>query len=249
MKKWILLLVLIATTTHAQEQLAAAAQDTIPGGSVVVTTAPASMPATRPDATTGPSTQTLTATTAAVSPATTTASSQPGAPKDRFARVSPPARSIAAAKTMPKDYSLLVSRSVFVHGRMPDPRTPEPPGVPIPAPRPEKSLLFNGATKADGELVAFIEDMTAGKVLKLRVGDSVARGKIAAITLDTFDYDSGGKVRQIVLGQNLDGEAGLPASRPTTSSSSPGSSTPGGSPLTDILERLRQKRAQELGGK
>ena len=152
---------------------------------------------------------------------------------------------------MPKDYSLLVSRSVFVHGRMTDIRPVDPNGgTPISVPpRPEKSLLFNGATKADGELVAFIEDMTAGKVLKLRVGDPVARGKIAAITLDTFDYDSGGKVRQIMLGQNLDGEAGLPTSRPTTSSSSPGSSTPGGSPLTDILERLRQKRAQELGGK
>ena len=119
-------------------------------------------------------------------------------------------------------------------------------------PRPEKALLFNGATDADGELVACVEDTTAGRVLKLRVGDPVARGKVAGITLESCDYDSVGKVRRVTLGQNLDGEAGMATSRPTMSASAPGASGPpaaGGAPPTDILERLRLKRAQELGGK
>ena len=233
MKKWMILLILGATVTEAQEVVPATSPASLPGGNATI-----SLTTTR-SATTLPTTLAASGTT---NPTTSTAASQ--------AILS--ARSVAVAKVMPKDFALLVSRSVFVHGRMPDIRPPGPGPGPTPTQRPEKALLFNGATNADGELVAFVEDITAGKVLKLRVGDPVARGKVAGITLESFDYDSAGKKQRIALGQNLDGEAGTATSRPTTSDSPSGFSgplTPGGTGPMDMLERMRQKRAQELGGK
>ena len=207
---------------------------------------------------TQPSTVALATTRFTTNPTTTTASTQPGFTRDRFARATPPPRSIAAAKVMPKEFAMLVSRSVFVHGRMPvdsPPRERSNEGPPIPMARPEKSLLFNGATNSDGQLIALIEDTAAGRILKLKVGDPVARGKVAGITLDTFDYDSAGKVQRVVLGQNLDGEASSATTRPTTATATTGPSgepaplSTGGGPLADIMERMRLKRALEMGGK
>ena len=206
-----------------------------------------------------PSTVAMATTKSTTNPTTATASTQPTFTRDRFARATPPTRSIAAAKVMPKEFAMLVSRSVFVHGRMPvdsPPRERSNDGPPvIPMARPEKSLLFNGATNSDGQLIALIEDTAAGRILKLKVGDPVARGKVASITLDTFDYDSAGKVQRVMLGQNLDGEASSATTRPTTVTATSGPSGEpappgtGGGPLADIMERMRLKRALEMGGK
>lgn len=241
MKKWMILLMLGATVTEAQEVVPATSPASLPAGGATI-----SLTTTR-SATTLPSTLAAAGTRNQTTNPSTNATTSTAA-----SQASLSVRSVAAAKVMPKDFALLVSRSVFVHGRMPDIRPPGPGPGPTPTLRPEKALLFNGATNADGELVAFVEDITAGKVLKLRVGDPVARGKVAGITLESFDYDSAGKKQRIALGQNLDGEAGTATSRPTTSDSPSGSSgplTPGGTGPMDMLERMRQKRAQELGGK
>lgn len=243
MKKWMILLMLGATVTEAQEAVPATSPAALPAGPATVSLTTMRSATTLPTTLAAVGTR-YAATNATTNPTTSTAASQ----------VSVSARSIAAAKVMPKDFALLVSRSVFVHGRMPDIQNSgnSNGAAAFVPPRPEKALLFNGATNADGELVAFIEDTTAGKVLKLRVGDPVARGKVAGITLDSFEYDSAGRKQRIALGQNLDGEAGTPTSRPSTGASTSGSSgplTPGGTGPMDMLERMRLKRAQELGGK
>ena len=243
MKKWMILLMLGATVTEAQEVVPATSPASLPAGGATI-----SLTTTR-SATTLPSTLAAAGTRNQTTNPSTNATTSTAA-----SQASLSVRSVAAAKVMPKDFALLVSRSVFVHGRMPDIQNSgnsNGAAASVP-PRPETALLFNGATNADGELVAFVEDTTAGKVLKLKVGDPVARGKVAGITLDSFDYDSAGRRQRIALGQNLDGEAGTATSRPTTSASPSGSSgplTPGGTGPMDMLERMRQKRAQELGGK
>jgi hypothetical protein len=114
--------------------------------------------------------------------------------------------------------------------------------------RPEASLVFSGATLTEREIVALIEDTSAGKIKTVRVGDALASGKVGALTLITLAYDAGGKVTEVKIGQNLDGVA---VTMPTTQAvdSSSATSSPGLSGgANEMLEKLKQKRLRELGG-
>ena len=170
------------------------------------------------------------------------------------------------AKPMPKEYGLVAARSIFIKGMQypPPPRDPSfrPPGlnpgptttILPPPPRPEKILLFNGATDADGQWVALFEDTSISKVLVFKVGDKVARGKVAAMTLGTLDYDSNGKVKHILMGQNLDGEVvAVSTTRPSLASTSGPTTGPSGGPDGtgglpsgggSILEQMKLRRLQ-----
>ena len=94
----------------------------------------------------------------------------------------------------------------------------------------------------------------------VQVGDAIARGRIAAITLDTLDYAADNKVVHVQAGQNLRGESAAPAASGTVAStgsttapstggpgdaSAAGSAGSGGS--NDMAERLRRRRQAELG--
>ena len=262
MKKWTMILLLAAIPAVAQ---------TLPptnpatGPATMATSAPATLPATSPAtmaATTAPSTGPTTSS----SPTTTAVADRLQAIRDRLQKPQQPPRTVGAAKPLPRDFNLLVSRSVFVHGPQ---RIFEGPEVPpatqsgntsLQPSRPEKTLLFNGSTRTEGEWVAFIEDTVASRVLKLKVGEPIARGKITAITLSSLNYDANGKSTLVAIGQNLDGEsaapsstqpslAGAPSTGPGGSQGGPGASPGLSGPANDMLERLRQKRLKELGGK
>ena len=242
----------------------------LPNTGVVSTESPTTAPAVPQLATTGPATQpssaptTLAATGSATGPTTAAAPARPDFSRDnRFSRFAPPApvaRVVPIPKPLPVDYAVLNTRSFFVHGRLIEdrgsrdfgPRDPQAEGSRFSSPlRPEKNLLFNGSTRADGEWMALIEDTAAAKIIKVNVGDKLAQGKVSAITLTTLDYDAAGKIVRISLGQNLDGEAiAGSTTRPSEAGPTSGPSPAGGGgPLADILERMRQKRLQESGGK
>lgn len=174
---------------------------------------------------------------------------------------------------LPKEYSILNERSIFLKGHVTQFALDElrPPSVgdvgprvrggddrlPPPAPvlsAPEESLVFDGVTQADQHIVAFVEDRNAFKVSMVKVGDLIARGRITAIDLDTMDYYANGNVVHVLIGENLlgtpvsmaDASTGTPTTGPTTApSGDSGAPAAGGN---DILERLRRRRAQELGG-
>ena len=247
MKKWMLLLIVGGPVAFAQKtpplpdfKAAMRAAMEAVHAPALPTTAPATaMPGSFP----GPTTATV-----PVKPAHSRVSSFP--------------RTVAAAKPMPKEFDLVVTRSIFIKGlqyRGPDKTNTEPrdPRSSEPRPtlaRPEKNLLFNGAMDADGQWIALVEDISIAKVLTLKVGDKVAGGKVAAMTLGTLDYDANGKVKRILMGQNLDGEAvSIATTRPAlattgpTTESLPGPmvvplSGPGGA--ADILEQMRLRRQQ-----
>ena len=234
MKKWTLLLLLCGSVLSAQTEPA---------------TVPATMPSTLPATTTA-------STAPATAPSTTASVTRESARPDR--RFAPPTTAatgvghlVLTPRAMPKDFAVLSSRSIFVHGRMRmSDGGPTTSLTVAPPARPEQSLVFNGATLTESQIVAFIEDTSAGKVMKLRAGEAVARGKLGTITLDTLEYDAGGKVTRVQIGQNLDGNAAvMPTSRPVSSDASPGSTTGPSGGASDMLEKLRLKRLQELGGK
>src|SRR2546425_13333373 len=94
---------------------------------------------------------------------------------------------IPTPKPIPRDFDVLMSRSMFMKGRpyvapvrATNPGNFEPPAVL----RPEKSLVFNGVTDVDDTVVALIEDINAGRILDMHNGDTIAQGKVQNITLD-----------------------------------------------------------------
>ena len=115
---------------------------------------------------------------------------------------------------------------------------------------PEASLVLTGVVFEDGDYRAFIEDTKAGKVLRTSVGDSIARGKITMIDIDTVVYESEGKSTMINVGTTL---AGIPYSAFTATpgaTPAPGmSSTPlpdPNNPNLTLEERMKLRRAAEL---
>jgi hypothetical protein len=115
---------------------------------------------------------------------------------------------------------------------------------------PEATFVFKGAVQAGEMFTAFVEDVSANRVMQLAIGDSVARGKIKSIDLDTIEYDVSGKSRQIALGQNLNGEAVAPTSQPSapapaaapgpTDGMPPGMVLPPGMSPADVAAMMQQ---------
>jgi hypothetical protein len=263
------------------------APSTDPSAATLPTTGPDSQPTTT-QATTGPTT-TATSGPASTSPyaygttypANPYSSSYSSYNNRRDYRSFSPTTSYASAaggpdltpKPYPRQYSAMLSRSIFLKGRQTvvdkyvDPRTPRPPvnpGVINPLPSGssfngiENMLVFNGASDANGQLVAFIENTGMNQIAKYHVGDLVgqgAAGKISAITLDSIDYAVGPRVTHVNLGQNLNGQdvqiiTTQPVAAGMTPTTGPGDTTQpaGTSSGTDsVIERLRKRRMQELG--
>jgi hypothetical protein len=131
-------------------------------------------------------------------------------------------------------------------------------------PVPEASFILTGVIIEEGQLRAYVEDSNAGKVLRLSVGDPIARGHIADIEIDAVAYAGPGQPIWVSLGCDFRGNP--------VASMSPGRSTYGGSsgagtatsPSTgagtaapaptgpvdpnnmSIEEKMRARRAQEL---
>jgi len=154
-------------------------------------------------------------------------------------------------------YELLGVRNIFRKDR----RAPVQQARPTPrpaAPTPQRSTVLTGVAQQGSEHVAFFEDARMGTTSRLRVGDDVAGGTLVAISLDSVQFELNGQKRQISIGMNLEG--GASTALPITGldsleqaldevlpAASSGASQPAPAASTDLLERLRQRRLEELG--
>jgi hypothetical protein len=196
----------------------------------------------------------------AAAPPTTAPSTAPSTASPPAVR---PESAVSAPRAFPRDFDLLSQRNIFIKGRQTystgyEQRSFGPPASASVAvlSGPENSLIFNGVTLTESTAVAFIEDTSTNKVTIVKPGDLIARGKIISINLDSLDYQSeGGKTTRVMVGQNLAGGESTGGGNPgggDSSGTGAGASTQpsdgGGGPTDDILERLRRKRLQELGG-
>ncbi len=157
-----------------------------------------------------------------------------------------------AAAPMSKQYSILETRSIFVKGHAADTThsnidhgTPPPMPTTWPsAPRQESSLLFTGVIISSQQTLALVEDTVSGRVMTVKTGDPLGPGKVTKISLDELQYQSATKQMVIKIGQNLEGNAVTP---PAPTGSTGADSGSGGGGASDILEKMRAKRAAELG--
>ena len=155
-------------------------------------------------------------------------------------------------------YAVLTEQNIFVKDRRslrrsdrPAGQQREPTALEIAQRTPEAKYVLTGVVFEDGDYRAFIEDTSASKVLRLSVGEAIARGKITEIDIDTIAYESSGKTTIINVGTTL---TGIPYSAFTaTPGATPAPGAAPSTPLPDpnnpnltIEERMKLRRAAEL---
>jgi hypothetical protein len=243
-----------------------------------VTTAPATTTATAAttaDASSAPAT-TASTTAAPSSPASNT--TRPPAPA-LTSTATPNGRS-ASRESYRDRYDVLADRNIFVKERWKIVKQSErdrPPrnnntsrDVVRAAPPAEASYILTGIIlpepgDVDGQVHAIVEDMKAGKILRLSVGETVARGQITDILIDAVQYSANGQQVWVDLGRDFTGAipaspsaiyaAAAAAAAPTTGSTTGPSSAPSAAlpldpnnPNLSLEERMKIRRMQQLGG-
>jgi hypothetical protein len=88
----------------------------------------------------------------------------------------------------------------------------------------EMSFVLTGVVLEEGLYRAYIEDSNASRILRLTVGDTVARGHIADIDINAIAYEANGQTKWVGLGCNLTGD---PVSLVASSGSGSGSGSSG----------------------
>jgi hypothetical protein len=150
------------------------------------------------------------------------------------------------------DYRIIVTRNIFARDRSAS--RPRPPSFrPPPARDAEEEITLTGVVVQEDLCVAFFEDTRTGETILVPAGRTFGTGTVVSVSLDGVEYRSGETTRMLSLGENLRGmtvrapppgassqPASMPSSAPATGPSQPGAGT------SDILERMRQRRLQEL---
>jgi hypothetical protein len=151
----------------------------------------------------------------------------------------PTTQGLRRAFPLPTDLAILTQRSIFIKGyQRVDDTMPLLPGTTLPViAGTEQSLIFNGATDADGQFQAFLEDSASGQVAIVHVGQTIAEGIVSGISLHALSYAAHGRVVEVAIGHNLEGGVSpLSATRPIEVGPT---SAPAG--MDDIIRRLKAK--------
>ncbi len=121
-------------------------------------------------------------------------------------------------------YSILSEQNIFLRDRR-RPYTPSTTQTTRPsrtdggASSPEAAYLLTGIVLEEGGVRAYVEDIKASKIVRLAVGENIARGTIGDIQIDAIAYDSAGQRTWISIGQNLAGATIVTAPAPSAAGS------------------------------
>ena len=155
-------------------------------------------------------------------------------------------------------YQIILQRNIFSRQRGPirQSQLSERPRTVV-TPNPESYFLLKGIVQEGDKFIAFLEDTRGSAVLKLREGDSVARGVVKNFTLDAIEYQLADRMISVPLGRDLEGGQGTitmnrllelsatpsPAGEQKGASAEP---APSGDEA-EILKKLMEQRKQQLG--
>jgi len=155
-------------------------------------------------------------------------------------------------------YKVIVERNMFSRQRGARAERPDSSGTRTPPPtlNPESYYVLKGIVQENGAFIGFIEDTRGGGILRVRKGDSVARGAIKALSLDSIEYQLEDRTITVTMGHDLQGGQGAVTISQLyewsqTSSTTPQEGTtqpssPSGDDA-DILRKLMERRQQQLG--
>jgi len=182
------------------------------------------------------------------------------------ALASPPAIAAAERENTWDRFRVLAERNLFVRDRRP--RLPQSQGPirHVPAPPAAPRFVLTGIARRREAFVAFFENTATGETVRARTGETLGGGVIHAISMNGVDYVADGEATRIAIGDTLTGEPPPPAeitdathedtatedaSQEETPPDPDETPAPEAAPetptdLADILERMRQRREQEL---
>jgi type II secretory pathway component PulC len=72
---------------------------------------------------------------------------------------------------------------------------------------PEQTFVLTGIVLEGGERRAYMEDRERGGLVRLSIGDAIARGKVIDIDIDSITYEQTGRQQWIAIGTDLTGSA------------------------------------------
>jgi len=152
-------------------------------------------------------------------------------------------------------YKTVVTKNIFLRDRG-SRRAERGREAPPPPPPPERFIVLRGTIQQGEDSRAFLEDVRTGKTEVRRPGETLAAGRLGAITLSYIEYECNGAVKRVEIGANLEGAASLPVAfheipEVLNGTAMPAAPTASGEPPSAeeaaILERLRQRRQNEGG--
>jgi hypothetical protein len=156
-------------------------------------------------------------------------------------------------------YRIILERNIFSRQRGPvvQPGQREEPRE-IAVPNPESYFILKGVAQEDNQFIAFVEDTRSSQILRLRQGDSVARGTIVALDLDEIEYEREGQKTAVRMGCDLEGGRGAVTANQLMEWSQTASPAATQQPATteqaapsgdeaEILKQLMERRRQQLG--
>jgi hypothetical protein len=150
-------------------------------------------------------------------------------------------------------YAMLSEHNIFVRDRS-RPAARET-ATTRPTHPPEQDFVLTGIVFEAGGYHAYIEDVANARVMRLAVGEGMARGRIASIEMDAVAYDTGGKVTWINVGWDFTGHEAaplpMPTSEPAEASTQPSTAAPEKpidpkDPNLTPEQRMKLRRMQEL---
>lgn len=156
-----------------------------------------------------------------------------------------------------ENYQIILQRNIFSRQRGPrvDLSRRQRMDAP-PPPNPESYHLLKGIVQENGVFIAFIENTQRGQILRVREGDSVARGKVKTFNLDTIEYQFEDRTIKVAMGYDLEGGKGTitlnqmyelsQAYTPTSQKGTEESPSPSADEA-EILKQLMERRRQQLG--
>jgi hypothetical protein len=144
-------------------------------------------------------------------------------------------------------YEVLLERNIFARRRGRTAVASERPEEP-PPPTPERYVYLRGVTRVGDEFVAFLEDTRSGQVTQVHAGEEAVRGEVSRVWLGGIGYVQGGGEVEVAVGENLEKSASAQSAGPVAETEGGEAAThAAGAPPSDLLERLRQRRQEELG--
>jgi len=174
---------------------------------------------------------------------------QPGIGQDQDA--------VAQKKDAWESYRIILQRNIFSRQRGPRVDLSRRQRVDAPPPpNPETYYKLKGIVQQNGVFIAFIENTQRGQILRVREGDSVARGTVKNFNLDTIEYQFEDNTVKIAMGKDLEGGQGAitlnqmyelsQTYTPTSQDKTKESSSPSADEA-EILKQLMERRKQQLG--
>lgn len=125
------------------------------------------------------------------------------------AAAAPPTTQPVQPRPYPDSFGVLLNRSIFASqkyiARVQQDKKPA--GV-------DSGLALDGVVAEDAIFVALVEDTTSHKLMRVRVGDQLGRGRVSEISMHGLNYEADGGIAQVAVGQTLSGATALAKADP-----------------------------------